>query len=412
MKRYYLIIIGIIIVAGLRAQSLDDYLLMAAQENPELKAKYNLYLAALEAVDQQAALPDPTLSFGYFISPVETRVGPQRFRLSLSQMFPWKGTIPLKKQAAAQMAQIRFEEFMQAKNRLFHQTRLKWLELYELEEEIRITEENLAILKTYEPVTKTKYEANLVSLSDLVRVQINIDEETTHRDLLILKKKPLQSDFNTLLNRNTGDEVLIIAQLDNSMNSSISIDSLLINQPALKAARLQIELADSQERLAGKLSKPNLGFGLDYAIVGRRTNLIIDDNGRDILMPMISMSLPVFGKKNRAAKKAAALKKESALAQLEHTENQYKNQWVSTDYKLEVAEKELDLYEKEIEKTNLLLRVLITEYTNNNREFEEVLATQQRLLALRLSEVRASVKYQSALFEQKYLSASSLNEFK
>lgn len=411
MKKLTTIFICLLMTGNLQAQNLDDYLQMAAQDNPELKAKFNEYLAALALVDQQAALPDPTLSFGYFISPVETRVGPQRFRLSLSQMFPWKGTIPLRKQAATQMAQIRFEEFMQTKNRLLHQTRLKWLELFELEQEIRITEENLAILKTYEPVTKTKYEANLVSLSDLVRVQINIDEETTRRDLLILKKKPLQSDFNTLLNRDHDAEVLIFAELDNSTNASISLDSLLIHQPELKSARMNIALADSQEKLADNLRKPNLGFGLDYAIVSKRSGQAIDDNGKDILMPMVSMSLPVFGKKNRATKKAAALKKEGALAQLAHTENQYKNQWISTDYKLESAEKQLALYAKEIEKTNLLLRVLITEYTNNNREFEEVLATQQRLLALKLSEVKANVQQQAALFERKYLAASSLKDY-
>ncbi len=412
MKRIYLILFGLTFTVGIQAQNLNDYLLKAAEENPGLKVKYNLYLAALESVDQQAALPDPTLSFGYFISPVETRVGPQRFRLSLSQMFPWKGTIPLKKQAATQLAQIRFEEFMQAKNELFYKTRLKWLELYELEQELRITEENLSILKTYEPVTKTKYEANLVSLSDLVRVQINIDEETTHRDLLVLKRKPLQSDFNTLLNRAPDIDILINDSLSNGAENVLSQDSMMTNQPALKSARLNIELTNSRAKLADNLRKPNLGFGLDYAFVSKRSGQGIDDNGKDILMPMVSMTLPVFGKKNRSAKRTAALKKESAEALLQYTENQYRNQWVGTEYKLERALQELALYKSEIEKTNLLLRVLITEYTNNNLEFEEVLATQQRLLALRLAEVRASVQYQAALFEQGYLTASTLNEFR
>ena len=411
MKKLITLFILLLISSGTWAQSLNDYLQMAAQENAGLKAKYNLYLAALEAVDQQASLPDPTLSFGYFISPVETRVGPQRFRFSLTQMFPWKGTLPLKKKAAAHLAQMRFEEFMQAKNELYHQVKLKWLSLYELEQEMRITEENLAILKTYEPVTQTKYEANLVSLSDLVRVQINIDEESTHRDLLLLKRKPLQSDFNTLLNRAPDIEVLITDSLSNQQDQPLNLDSLMTNQPALKTARLNIELAKTEEKLADKLRKPNLGFGLDYAFVSKRSGQTIDDNGKDILMPMVSMSLPVFGKKNRALKKSAALKKASAENLLEHTEKQYQNQWINTTYKLESAERELALYKNEIDKTNLLLRVLITEYTNNNREFEEVLATQQRLLAIRLAQVKASVQYQAALFEREFLTASTLSEF-
>merc|ERR1711974_383443 len=47
----------------------------------------------MQKVAQVNNLPDPTFSFGYFISPVETRVGPQRAKVGLTQMFPWFGTL-------------------------------------------------------------------------------------------------------------------------------------------------------------------------------------------------------------------------------------------------------------------------------------------------------------------------------
>ena len=62
---------------------LDSYLTEAAQNNPGIKAKFNEYLASLEKVPQIGALPDPQVTFGYFIQPVETRVGPQRAKISL-----------------------------------------------------------------------------------------------------------------------------------------------------------------------------------------------------------------------------------------------------------------------------------------------------------------------------------------
>ena len=400
-------------IAGhVKAQThLDDYLLTAAENNPGLKAKFNLYLAALEAVDQQGALPDPTLSFGYFISPVETRVGPQRFRVSLSQMFPWMGTTRLRKQAATQRAQIRFEEFLEAKNQLFLQVRLKWLELYELEQELRINRENLGILSSYEPVTKAKYEANLVSLADLIRVQINLDEAKTGLELLELKKTPLLSDLNTLLNRPEDSPVSLTDSLTLSLEK-VSFDSLLSHQPGLKAAKLAVDLAATDEKLAELKTKPNLGVGLDYAFVGRRTDATVTDNGKDILMPMFSVSLPVFGKKNRSLKKSAALRAEAMQYSMEAVEDQLRNDWQQVAYQLEKSLKEIALYRDEVQKTQILLRVLTTEYTNNSRDFEELLASQQRLLALRLSEVRATVEFQRAVFRQNYLTASSLKESK
>jgi cobalt-zinc-cadmium efflux system outer membrane protein len=89
--KYILGLFFMLISFTLSAQhDLDVYLQSAAENNPGLKAKFKEYMAALEVIPQVGALPDPTLALGYFISPVETRVGPQRLKISAAQMFPWK----------------------------------------------------------------------------------------------------------------------------------------------------------------------------------------------------------------------------------------------------------------------------------------------------------------------------------
>ena len=65
----------------LQAESLDYYLELAAKNNPALKAKYAEFQASLEKVTQVNSLPDPTPSFGYFVMPVETRIGPQNAKI-------------------------------------------------------------------------------------------------------------------------------------------------------------------------------------------------------------------------------------------------------------------------------------------------------------------------------------------
>ena len=91
-------VISLFNVCPVRAASpLDEYLVQAAENNPGLKAKFAAYQAALEQVPQIGSLPDPQVMFGYFIRPMETRVGPQRARISASQMFPWFGTLGFKK---------------------------------------------------------------------------------------------------------------------------------------------------------------------------------------------------------------------------------------------------------------------------------------------------------------------------
>lgn len=401
-----------LVALGVKAQSLNDYLEMAATNNPGLKAKYKMYLAALESVDESASLPDPTISFGYFISPIETRVGPQQFRFSLGQMFPWKGTLPLRKKAATQLAKVRFEEFIDARNQLFLEVQLNWLELFELEQEIQITRENLEILKTFESVTKTKYEANLVSLADLVRVQIRIDEANTDLSLLELKRTPLKGNFNLLLNRELDQNILLNDTIGFLVTHEPKLDSALVHAPLLKAARLKIEIADTKVALAKKHGKPNVGLGLDYVVVGQRSDVVINENGKDILIPTVSLSLPIFKKKHHAVMNAAKRTKESREESLIQLENELKNDWISLQYERTKALDLIGLYKDEIEKTNLLVRVLTTEYTNNNRDFEEVLAAQQRLLMLKLSLVRAELQYRTSVYQLESLASNTLTEFK
>jgi len=411
MKKGSMIGLLILIGHGLFGQSqLDEYLRIAAEQNPRLKSKYSLYSASLERVNQKDALPDPTVSFGYFISPVETRVGQQRMKFSISQMFPWMGTLKTKEAAAASVARVHFEEFQGDKNELFLKVKTKWLALYELDKEIEIMEANLSIFRSFEPITKIKYESNLVSMADLIRVQIQIDDAKTKVDLLKLKKRPLLSDFNTLLNRDIDSEVILDGEIG-LIADNYELDSALVNQPQIKSLNAQLTALDYELELVDLNRKPNIGVGLEYGLVNKREDIAVPDNGKDILMPMISLSLPIFGKKNKSLKKEVGLKQESVKEQLVAAENDLKNSWTQANYEIESASTELALYEKEISKTELLLKVLTTAYSNDNSDFEALLATQQRLLQLELAVVKANIKYQEALFAKDYLTTSTLNQY-
>ena len=120
MKNKIITLIMILVwgASVVQAQRLDTYLQIAADNNPGLQSKYKEFEAALQKIPQVNALPDPSFSFGYFISPVETRVGPQRAKFSLSQLFPWFGTLEAKGDAAALMAAAKYQAFLEARNKL------------------------------------------------------------------------------------------------------------------------------------------------------------------------------------------------------------------------------------------------------------------------------------------------------
>ena len=130
MKKYLIIVMTLSVVLRGSAQNLEEYFQIAAENNPGLEAKYKAFEAALERIPQANSLQDPTFSFGYFISPVETRVGPQRARFSLTQMFPWFGTLKASGDVATLNAEAQYQVFLDARHKLYYQVAAAYYPLY------------------------------------------------------------------------------------------------------------------------------------------------------------------------------------------------------------------------------------------------------------------------------------------
>src|ERR1035437_5834929 len=115
-----LALVCVFLPINIKAQdSLSHYLIRSAQNNPALRASYNQYLASLEMIPQVGALPDPDLSFAFFLKPKEELMGNLQLDVRVMQMFPWFGTLTASNNEAALMAKARFQEFSEARNRLF-----------------------------------------------------------------------------------------------------------------------------------------------------------------------------------------------------------------------------------------------------------------------------------------------------
>ena len=78
-----LVVIVIVSPVSSSAQTIEAYQQLAAENNPAVRAEFQKYLASLEEEPQVSALPDPEVAFAYFISPIETRLGPQQARISI-----------------------------------------------------------------------------------------------------------------------------------------------------------------------------------------------------------------------------------------------------------------------------------------------------------------------------------------
>ena len=399
----------LILILGLgisNAQTLDDYFRIAAENNPGLQSKYKTFEASMQKVTQVSSLPDPNLSFGYFISPVETRVGPQKARFSLTQMFPWFGTLSAQKNAATLIAEAKYQEFIDTRNRLYYNVSAAYYPLYELQQIKVIEEKNIAILSTYKDIATSKFQNGKGSMVNVLRVDIMLKDATTNLSILEKKELPLKARFNTLLNREINESIVVSDSLSTtSLAMNYRKDSLLISNPLLEELNLKYQASEAQEKVAYKQGLPKLGVGLDYVIVGERTDMAVADNGQDVIMPMVTLSLPIFRGKYDAAKKEAILMKESYALQKEEVANRLVSAYEMTWFEVEKQKELIELYNDQIEESQQSLNLLFSSYGTSGRDFEEVLRMQQQLLKYQKLKAGAMSSYWIALAELDYITA-------
>lgn len=410
MKTYIINIIGCLLLfpIGLQAQTLDDYLKEASENNPNLKSSYATFEASLQRVSQVNALPDPTISFGYFISPIETRVGAQQAKLSLSQMFPWFGTLKAKEDVAILRAEAKYNEFLDDKNELFYKVKKAYYPLYEIKKHILLMEEYLAILETYKQLATTSVSNGKASMTDVIRVDIMINDMKTDIRLLEDKLTPYTISFNRLLNRPDSSVIIVIDSLSPiTINNQYRRDSLLTSNPMLMAIDSKIEATNSMVEVAKKSGLPKFGVGLDYAFISERTDINVPDNGKNAFMPMVSMSLPIFRGKYKASVEEAQLIKTSLEYKRVNIENTLFSNYEMAWYELEKAEQLVTLYNSQMVKTEQMTDLLYVAYGNSGKDFEEVLRMQQQLLKYQIASATSNTKFYIALAQLDYITAKS-----
>lgn len=409
MKRNIIIVLVLVFSHSLSfAQTLDDYFKVAADNNPGLQAVYKEYEAALQKVPQVSTIPDPVFSFGYFISPVETRVGPQRAKFSLTQMFPWFGALKAQGNAAALKAEAKFQSFIDARNKLYLQVASAYYPLYELHDWVRIEQENIRILESYKTIANQKFKNGNGAMVDVLRVDIMLTDAQTNLNILRDKERPLLTTFNKLLNRPENEIVIISNDLKvSTLEDDFRKDSLLSIHPKIKALDLKLQSSEAEELVAQKQGLPKLGVGIDYLMVGERTDISLSENGKDVFMPMVSVSIPIFRSKYNASVKEAQLMQESFTYQKQEVANtlisEYEMVWFQVQQQLHL----LSLYEQQMQTTQQSLNLLFTSYGNSGKEFEEVLRMQQQLLKYRKMRAVALTQYQIAVAEINYLTSKT-----
>lgn len=385
MKNKNIIILVVLILSFVssKGQSLDSLLNKAYLKNPEINALRLEYEAALQKAPQVGQLQDPTIGIGVPALRPETRLGAQVLMLSATQMFPWFGTLNAKKDVVLTMAKSKYERITVAKLNIDYKLKTAYFNLALINEEQSIMNKNIRLLEVLEKVTLAKVESGKTLFSDVLTVQMKRAELQNQVLILESQKSRFSGEINEVLNEDIDSQVIIDSLSISLANINYDLEAFKTkienNHPLINQIDWNIETSQNELALNTKSGLPSFGLGLDYSLINNRTDANPAFNGRDILVPKLMLTLPIYRKSYSAKKQEETLKIEAYGFQKEQLTNLILRniQTFKSEYDASVISYELA--QSQIKRLNSTYDILLIDYSTKAQRFNELMQIQNEI---------------------------------
>jgi outer membrane protein TolC len=359
---------------------LDILISVAFERNPGLRSARKSWAAALEKYSQATRLDNILRQYQSFIKDLNTKVGPMRHKSSVFQKFPFPGTLTLKGDIVTKEVEIARENYLVVLRELITDIKNTYYELLYTEHAIRITDENLNLLKHLESVAYVQYKTGQTGYSDVVKVQTRIskleDDLVTWREY----KATVMAKLNSLLNLppqfSLGPSAEVELQ-DTSLSLQQLIDLGLKSQQELKIIELKIEKTNLAIELAEKQFYPDFTLGFSY-FEDEQGNLVgVGKERESFSLKPVTETRFWFGK-NDAYIREARLAYQSLIEKLESQKDKLQFEIKDVFFQLDTAKRDVLLYKDSLlllAKNNL--DVSQTDYQSGKADFLDVLDAQR-----------------------------------
>ncbi|MEM6629914.1 MAG: TolC family protein [Bacteroidota bacterium] len=371
----------------------------ALRANPALEALRQEYQVALEQVPQVSQLPQPQVGVGAFLSPIETRVGAQRGRLSASQRFPWFGTLEANKTLALSKAKVSQGQIAAHELEIYHQIQTAYFNLYELEASRSLTQENITLLTALKRIAESRVESGKTTLAEVLQIDLALQEYRQELNILTLKRRKPLAVINQLLYRPLETEVSLASDLPFAALPILEDTLPTTIHPELRIFSQKQAVAKRSLVVNTQAGKPTLGIGMDYILIDPRSDASPVNNGRDALQIQAQISVPIFREKYRAKQREEQLKIKALESQKAQVQSLFDSRMEQARVDHESARLKYEHYIQQIELTQSAIEILQIDYSNQGKGFDELLRLERDLLSYELKLVEAVVESHKARAE-------------
>ena len=392
---------------------LADLIKEAQSKNPEILAAKKRWEASRHRIPQMKSLDNPTIGLNFEKIPRSTfqlnNTMPEDRMLSVTQMFPFFGKLPLRGKIALAESQVLSAEYKQKELEVIASLKNAYYDLFMNYQEEELNEQSLELLKSIAMAAEAKYAVGEVSQDELFKLNLEIARINNIILNLREERRSKETRLNALLNREP-EAQLGIPDLSEKVSFQPDLKSLyqsaLVSQPELIIFSYAIEKNKYAKSLAQRSFFPDTMAGVVQR--GITSGMF---GPWDL---MLSFSVPFwFWTKQRYEVKEAIANLDEAEAAYQAMKNKAFAEVKDLAIKVEIAQNKIEL-----SRANLIpilessISSSLTAFSSGKGDFMLLLDNQRMLIELKMEYYKNLVEYHMNLADLERAVGIDLREVK
>ena len=151
-----------------------------------------------------------------------------------------------------------------------------------------------------------------------------------------------------------------------------------------------------------------VGLGMNYSLIGKNPSTMAPDmNGKDMIMPMVTVTLPIYRKKYKAMREEVELMKTANKQGYQATANALQTEYYEALQLFQDAQRRMKLYENQYGLAERSLNILQKNFAASGTGLTDVLRIRQQALDYELKKIEAISDNNTAIAWLKRLMACS-----
>lgn len=247
-------------------------------------------------------------------------------------------------------------------------------------------------------------------LSDVYRIQIEIGDLQNSISLLKNQLSTVSAQFNSYLNRPQATIISIpdSIELESFDPSLLGItDSILANNPMLGMLQLEQQSLEARKQMVTRMSYPMVGVGINYSLINESEMSTLEMNGKDMVMPMITATIPIYRKKYKSMRDEAEYLKSANIQNYQAVANSLQVQYYQALQLYQDAKRRTHLYAGQYELASKSLDIMFKSFASSGASLTDILRVRQQTLDYEYRQAEAVADFNTSVAWLKRLMAYS-----